>query len=162
VTATGTLRYRLSRLAGRVAMRTAAALTLGRMPPFVSASVVVVDGDQVLAVIDPIRGEPILPGGHLKWREKPDVAAIRETREETGYVVEVLDLLAVLAGSEWAGEEGIVRVVYAAHVAAGALASSPEGEATWLSLSSLANSDTRDAPIVRLWQQRQATSVVRN
>ena len=33
-----------------------------------AASVVVVVRDRVLTVHDPIRGEPVLPGGHLRWR----------------------------------------------------------------------------------------------
>jgi 8-oxo-dGTP pyrophosphatase MutT (NUDIX family) len=124
------------------------------MPPFASTSALVLQENRILVVVDPIRDEPILPGGHLKWRETPPEALVREVWEETGYLVEPGDLVAVLGGEEWVGEPGVVRVVYAARIIGGALKSSAEGEARWDDLDSLAGSTTRDAPIVRLWRQR--------
>lgn len=143
--------YRLSRRAGRIITRVASTLTLERMPPFTSTSAIVTDGENVLVVIDPIRREPILPGGHLKWREKPEMAVVREVREETGYTIEPQALLAVFAGEEWSGEAGVVRVVYEAAVTGGALQESPEGVPQWMPARVLAGTDTRDAPIIRLW-----------
>lgn len=145
------LYYRVSRTLGRLVAHTAALLTLYRMPPFVSASAVVVEDGRVLVVIDPIREEPVLPGGHLHWKESPEVGMAREVEEETGYAVQPSSVLAVLSGSEWAGEEGIVRVIYEAIRVGGELRSSAEGEATWLSATELAESPSRDAGIIRLW-----------
>lgn len=150
--------FRCSRALGRLATRLAAEMTLRRMPPFVSTSAVIVDADRLLVVIDPIRREPILPGGHLRWREKPRDGVIREVREETGYTVRPDALLDVVAGEEWAGEAGVVRVIYVATVIGGSLASSPEGEARWALLSDVAESKTRDAPVVRLWLERGAAT----
>jgi 8-oxo-dGTP diphosphatase len=144
-----TWQYRLSRLLGRVTVRLAAALTVGRMPSFVSASAVVIRDGQVLVVVDPIRNEPVLPGGHLHWDEDPCAAVVREVREETGLTVEPGNLIGVFAGRQWAGEPGIVRVVYAAAVTSGNLRSSPEGEASWLPLVDVLRTRTRDAPILR-------------
>jgi ADP-ribose pyrophosphatase YjhB (NUDIX family) len=135
--------------------RTAAILTFERMPPFVSTSALVVEGDRLLVVIDPIRHEPVLPGGHLKWREKPEAAVVREVREETGIVIEPRDLVGVFAGEEWSGEPGIVRLIYEARPCGGVLTSSPEGEARWMLFSELAQSHTRDAPVLRIWLARQ-------
>jgi ADP-ribose pyrophosphatase YjhB (NUDIX family) len=149
------MRYRAKRLLGRAVTRLAAALTLGHMPPFVSTSAVVVVRDRVLVVFDPIRAEPILPGGHLTWRESPEAALVREVREETGYIIEPRHLLGVFAGDEWSGESGIVRVVYSAEIVGGSLRSSAEGETRWLPLGELLGSTTRDAPIVRVWRQRR-------
>lgn len=143
--------FRISRTLGKVITRVAAALTLYRMPPFVSSSAIVVDGEKVLVVIDPIRREPVLPGGHLNWRESPADAVIREVREETGFVIRPGHLLGVYTGEELVGEEGIVRLVYESTIAGGALTSSHEGEATWMSVRELADSSTRDAPIMRTW-----------
>jgi 8-oxo-dGTP diphosphatase len=131
--------------------RAAAVLTLGRMPPFVSTSALIVDGDRVLVVIDPIRREPVLPGGHLSWRETPQHAVCREVREETGFEIEPGNLVGVFSGQEFAGEPGVVRVIYQGRIVGGNLCSSPEGEAKWMPLNELAVSDTRDAPVVRAW-----------
>ena len=87
--------YRVSRRLGRLITTTAAVLTLGRMPPFVSTSAIVVEGDKLLVVIDPIRQEPVLPGGHLKWREGPEAALVRrwmvKGRAETAAVDAAID-----------------------------------------------------------------------
>lgn len=150
----GTWRFRVSRLLGRAVTRAAAILTLGQMPPFVSASAIVVREGEILVVVDPLRREPILPGGHLKWSEDPRTAVVREVREETGCRVRPEGLAGVYAGSEWAGEPGVVRVIYEAALEGGVLTSSSEGEARWMPIDELVSSDTRDAPIVRAWQGR--------
>lgn len=150
----GSIRFLLARLTGRLVTRTAALLTAGRMPPFVSASVVVVVRGRILTVHDPIRSESVLPGGHLRWKELPTLGAAREVQEETGYTVECRQLVGVYAGKQRAGEYGIVRVVYTGEIVAGSLRSSPEGEAEWLPLDSYVASSARDAPIVQDWIDR--------
>jgi ADP-ribose pyrophosphatase YjhB (NUDIX family) len=144
-------RYRVSRLLGRTVTRTAAILTLGHMPPFVSASVIVSDGENLLVVHDPVRDEYVLPGGHLHWSERPEEGAEREVREETGVLVRAERLLGVYAGREIAGEIGIVRVIYLGAVLGGSLQSSEEGEPKWVPKALVATSTARDAPIVRDW-----------
>ena len=144
-------RYRILRTLGRLVTRTCAALTLGHMPPFVSTSALVVEGSQILVVIDPIRREPILPGGHLAWDESPEAAAMREVREETGIEIEIEALLGVLSGEVLAGERGIVRVVYRGKVTGGSLQSSAEGAACWMEIDDVTAAAGRDAPIVRRW-----------
>lgn len=144
-------RFRLARFAGRFVTRTAATLTLGRMPPFVSTSALIVRDGSLLVVIDPIRKEAVLPGGHLRWFEMPQDALIREVWEETGYTVEPQGLVDVVAGTQGAGEPGVVRVIYRAVATGGSLRSSAEGEARWLRLDDIVRSDTRDSAIVRRW-----------
>jgi 8-oxo-dGTP diphosphatase len=155
MTSNSTRRYRISRFVGRFVTRTAATLTLGHMPPFVSTSALVRDGDHLLVVIDPIRDEPILPGGHLQWRERPEDAVIREVREETGLEIRPEKLVAVLAGREWAGEDGIVRVLYSAVVVGGRLTSSGEGQALWIPIQGAVASMSRDGSIVDGWLNRR-------
>lgn len=147
--------FRVKRSLGRFVTTTAAVLTLGHMPPFVSASAVVIEGDRILAVLDPIRAEPVLPGGHLKWRETPTAAMIREVREETGYQVQPGPLICVAAGDELAGEPGIIRIIYEGMMTGGSLCSSDEGEAVWLPLDEFDRNSLRDATIVRAWQHRR-------
>lgn len=143
--------YRVSRRLGRLITTTAAVLTLGRMPPFVSTSAIVVEGDKLLVVIDPIRQEPVLPGGHLKWREGPEAALVREVYEETGFHVATTGLHGVFSGEVWAGEPGVLRVIYTARVTGGALRSSPEGEARWCAIADLVSSSTRDRRLIAGW-----------
>lgn len=57
-----------------------------------AAGGVVIDGDQMLLLDRPKRGEVRLPKGHIEADETPDVTALRETTEETGY-----DALAIVA-----------------------------------------------------------------
>jgi len=159
VTSQGAWKYRGARFLGRLVTRTAATLTLGHMPPFVSTSALVMEGDRILVVIDPIRDEPIIPGGHMKWEESPQETVVREIREETGLDISVRRLVEVYSGAEWAGERGIVRIIYEGAVVGGSLVSSAEGEARWWSGRELANSSTRDAAIVREWLARQPASV---
>jgi len=129
------------------------------MPPFVSASAIVLVRGRVLTVHDPIRSESVLPGGHLRWKEAPTAGAAREVREETGYAVECGRLVGVYAGKQRAGEYGIVRIVYAGEIVGGSLQSSPEGKAEWLPLDSYVASSARDAPIVRDWMAQGAAGL---
>jgi 8-oxo-dGTP diphosphatase len=149
-----TRRFRLARMAGKHLTRLVALATLHRMPPFVSTSALVERDGRVLTVFDPIRNEPILPGGHLRWHEPPEDGLVREVWEETGYLVEADGLVDVLAGERWAGEPGVVRIIYRAHIVGGTLRSSPEGEACWHDPVALAESESRDAEIIRRWRQR--------
>src|SRR5437588_10689307 len=121
------------------------------MPPFVSASGIVLHEGRILVVFYPIRREPVLPGGHLRWRERPVDAVQRETREETGLIVETGSLVGVFAGEELTGEPGIVRVVYEAIAVSGRLRSSAEGEASWMELEQFVGLGVRDSRIVSAW-----------
>ena len=57
---------------------------------YAAAGGVVVSGDRVLALRRPSRGEVRLPKGHVELGEDVQVAALRETREESGYADLVL------------------------------------------------------------------------
>jgi 8-oxo-dGTP diphosphatase len=66
--------------------------------PKVGVSVLVEQEGRILLVqraIDPGAGLWSLPSGFVEWDESPEAAAIRECAEETGLVVEILDLLDV-------------------------------------------------------------------
>jgi 8-oxo-dGTP diphosphatase len=142
------LRFAVLRALGRGVTRSAALLTGGNMPPFVSASVVVLHDDRVLCVLDPLRREPVLPGGHLKWRETPEEGAAREVREETGFEVVAERLVGVYASPERVGDSGIVRIIYTGRVIAGELRSSKEGEAGWMDAREFIATSSRDGPIL--------------
>jgi 8-oxo-dGTP pyrophosphatase MutT (NUDIX family) len=53
---------------------------------YAAAGGVVLDGDLVLVLLRPSKGEVRLPKGHIDPGETPEQAALREVGEETGYV----------------------------------------------------------------------------
>jgi len=86
----------------------------------VAAGVIVERDGAVLLVrrrMNPRRGLWSFPAGFVDFDEIPAEAAVRECREETGLQVEIVDLVAVIAGAE-DGDADIV-IVYRARVAAG-------------------------------------------
>jgi ADP-ribose pyrophosphatase YjhB (NUDIX family) len=66
--------------------------------PLVGVGAVIVDGKRVLLIRrgqPPLLGEWSLPGGVLECGETLREATVREAREETGLVVETVDMLGV-------------------------------------------------------------------
>ena len=85
--------------------------------PKVAAGVLVSEDSRVLLVrrtMSPHIGKWTLPAGFVDAGEDPQVAAIRECREETGLTVRILGLLDVFTGSEHRHGADIVIMYYAA------------------------------------------------
>jgi ADP-ribose pyrophosphatase YjhB (NUDIX family) len=86
----------------------------------VAAGVIVERDGEVLLVrrrMNPRKGLWSFPAGFVDFDEAPAEAAVRECREETGLQVEIVDLVAVIAGAE-DGDADIV-IVYRARVVGG-------------------------------------------
>jgi 8-oxo-dGTP diphosphatase len=111
-------------------------------------AVVVDDRDHVLLVLWTETGRPLwtLPGGGVELSETVEEAALREVREETGYVVELDRLIGVDTVVVPPDERTVdrdrwfrgVRVVYQATVIGGRLRNEVDGstdEARWFPLS---------------------------
>lgn len=67
--------------------------------PIVAVGAVVVDADRVLLVrrgSEPLKGEWSLPGGALELGESLTAGLVREVREETGLLVEPVELIELL------------------------------------------------------------------
>jgi 8-oxo-dGTP diphosphatase len=109
-------------------------LTLGMLPPFVSAVVIVREGEKILMLE---RGDGRgygLPGGYLKLHETAEAAAQRETLEETGLQVELLRVLGTLSGKRPRIWVSTVDIVFEGRVLGGELRPSPEGRPCWVNL----------------------------
>lgn len=64
-----------------------------------SAAVVVMDGDRLLVGRHTLGDRWAIPGGAIDPGETPAQAAVRETLEETGLEVEIVDLVGVWGGT---------------------------------------------------------------
>ncbi len=86
---------------------------------------------------NPAQGRWSLPAGFVDHDEAPDIAAVRECREETGLAVEAVDLLAVISGREHPHGADII-IIYEGHIVDGALTSGDDAaDAAFFSLDAL-------------------------
>lgn len=113
----------------------------------VAAYAVVIGDDETMLLAHwnegPERNGWSLPGGGIEPGEHPADAAVREVREETGYDVELdeligVDSIVIPAERRPDSDEPLqaLRIVYRAHVVGGALAHEVGGssdEAAWFS-----------------------------
>lgn len=108
------------------------------IPVELTTMCMVYDGDKVLVQdrVDPDWPGVTFPGGHVESGESFVAAAIREVYEETGLVVESLQLCGI---KEWENEDGSRYIVffYKTNRFSGELKSSSEGNVYWTDLESL-------------------------
>ncbi|MBE5814426.1 MAG: 8-oxo-dGTP diphosphatase [Clostridiales bacterium] len=98
----------------------------------------VVDGTRVLVQdrVDPDWHGYTFPGGHVEKGESFTDAVIREVREETGLTIEAPKLCGIKDWPEADGSRYMV-LLYRADRFTGTLASSGEGEVSWVELEKL-------------------------
>jgi ADP-ribose pyrophosphatase YjhB (NUDIX family) len=112
-------------------------LSLGNLPSFVAVAAII-ESDDYLLLLDRSDGLGLcLPGGLVKWREKPEQALIREVAEETGYEVSISDLFSVYSEPESDPRLSCVVLIYRASITGGYSRSSSEGEIVWHPMSDL-------------------------
>jgi 8-oxo-dGTP diphosphatase len=76
-------------------------------------------------------------GGHIEAGEDPASSARREILEETGLVVEALDLRAIVHVAGEGGDPGVLLFVYVAAASTRAVHPSAEGALAWYPLADL-------------------------
>ena len=116
-------------------------------------AVIVQEGAVLLSHWNPrhptLRGAWSLPGGGMEIGEQPAQTALREVFEETGFAVELDELLGVHSRHMGPGERldgrgrpfHALRVIYRAHITGGTLTAEVGGssdEARWFPLEALA------------------------
>jgi 8-oxo-dGTP diphosphatase len=115
-------------------------------------AVIVEDGAVLLSHWNPrhpgLRGAWSLPGGGMEIGEQPAETALREVTEETGFTVELDELLGVHSRHMGPGERldgrgrpfHALRVIYRAHITGGTLTDEVDGssdEARWFPLEAV-------------------------
>jgi len=137
--------------------------------PLVGVGAVVVDEGRVLLVrrgTEPLRGQWSLPGGLLELGESLTNGVVREVREETGLIVEPVELIELLDRIYREGERVRYHYViadYLCRVAGGALKAASDADAArwveraeWNSHSAL-RLDPVTVRIIEIgWQRAQA------
>lgn len=130
---------------------------------------VVVDGGRVLLVrrgTEPLKGEWSLPGGLVELGETLTAAVIREVREETGLIVEPLELIELLDRIHREGDRIRYHYViadYLCHVTSGELLAASDADAVrwaeraeWNSHSALKLDPVAVRVLEMGWQRAQA------
>lgn len=131
--------------------------------PKVGAGTLITDGDRLLLVKraqDPWAGYWNLPAGYVERDEAPESAALRETREETGFDAASDGLFGVFHFTDDPRGAGIL-IVYRAHLAGGSVAVASEVmQLQWFSRPDIPKSIAgggHDAAI-SAWTQRHGAS----
>ena len=84
--------------------------------------VVALKGDRVLLVkraIEPFKGCWDIPGGFLEEGEHPAHGAVRELQEETGLIIDPVEVLGIYMDVYGAEEESTLNICYVARVIGG-------------------------------------------
>jgi len=142
--------------------------------PLVGVGAVVVDQGRVLLVrrgTEPLRGEWSLPGGLLEVGESLNAGVVREVREETGLIVEPLELIELLDRIHRVGDRVRYHYViadYLCSVVGGALNAASDADAVrwveraeWNSHSALRLDPVTVRVIEMGWQRAQVLQTQR-
>ena len=126
--------------------------------PKVAACTFITQDDKVLLVkrgVLPEMGKWALPAGYIDYGEDPAHAAIRETQEETGLIVEITSLLDV---TFYQGNHFVIVIIYAARPIGGELLAADDAlEAAWFTATTLpevAFESTKSA--LKRWQMQKS------
>jgi ADP-ribose pyrophosphatase YjhB (NUDIX family) len=143
--------------------------------PLVGVGAVVVDDGRVLLVrrgTEPLKGQWSLPGGMLELGESLTAGVVREVREETGLIVEPVELVELLDRIHREGERVRYHFViadYLCRVSGGTLQAASDAEAVrwveraeWNSHSALKLDPITVRVIEKGWQRARALAPKRS
>jgi len=109
--------------------------------PAPTASVLIINGSKVLLSkrgIEPFKGEYDVIGGFLKYGEDPIIGVQRETKEETGLKIKILDILGIYTDIYGEGGEKTFNINYIGKIVSGKMKASDDvAELEWFPISKL-------------------------
>ena len=109
-------------------------LTLGQISPLLGSGVII-ERDGKFLFIDRSDGLGFtIPGGIVRHRETLEQCVLRETREETGYTVQLSGLVGVYSSLKRDPRFRAVAIVYKGTIVDGSPHGSGEGEPRWCTL----------------------------
>ena len=109
----------------------------GNLPPFTCVCVVIEDQGRYLIVRRP-KGDLVLPGGFMRWRERPEQTARRECKEETGLDIQPGEFVSYTSlVSNRLDRMSTCNIILQGKVLGGNLRNSIEGSPCWLSADEL-------------------------
>ena len=126
------MRQRVEIFVFHLVIRMLAFVTAGHLPAFVVTSGLIEEDGRILFVRRRDGRGLNFPGGYLTFREGPQEGAVREVREETGYLAEVGPVLGVYGPETPGREAGSILVLYRMRRIGGEPRSSHEGDPVWL------------------------------
>lgn len=110
--------------------------------PTPTTNIVIIKDDKVCLVkrkIEPYRGRIALPGGFVDYGETVEGAAIRESKEETGLDVKLIDILGVFSEPNRNPSKHTISTVFVAEPSSFILHGDDEGEPFWEDLEKAEN-----------------------
>ena len=123
--------------------------------PSVTADGLVVKKGKVLLIrrgSDPFKGEFALPGGFLEYGETMEECVVREVREETGIVSEIVDLFGVFSDPQRDPRGHFVTAVYHLKPKGGRLKAGDDAEsAMWAEMTDLPKMAFDHGEIIRMF-----------
>jgi 8-oxo-dGTP diphosphatase len=117
-------------LAG-IVFRLIALLTLGQISPILSACVIIEDNGKILLVHRSDGLGYTIPGGIVRYRETVEECVRREAREETGYDVEITNLIGIYSAIDRDPRFRAASIAYKGHIVGGREHHSNEGQTCW-------------------------------
>jgi 8-oxo-dGTP diphosphatase len=117
-------------LAGLI-FRLIALLTLGQISPILSACIIIERDGKILLIERSDGLGYTIPGGIVRYNETVEQCVLREAREETGYEVELAEIVGVYSSLERDPRFRAVSIAYKGSITGGSEHGSGEGETCW-------------------------------
>ena len=125
------MREKIKGILAGIIFRIIALLTLGQISPILSACVIIERDGKVLLVHRSDGLGYTIPGGIVRYKETVDACVRREAQEETGYDVQITDIVGVYSSIDRDPRFRAVSIAYRGQIIGGVERHSAEGQTCW-------------------------------